>query len=74
MDGMLQPASAATIVKYDARKMEVTHSVFVAENPLIVGEGYRLTFGSRNFFVSGVTTPLERGDLYAIDVREFNDG
>ena len=70
----IQPASSRTILAYAAKKMTVSHSVFVSENPE-VGAGWLMEASDgRKFEVQNTVDHSGVGRVWSLDVAERLNG
>jgi hypothetical protein len=69
----IQPASSSLHLSYDARKQNVTHSIFTNKQIVNVAVGDRVLFGSRTLLVQGVFNLIELKRVWRLDCLEYAD-
>ncbi len=67
----IQAANYDTIEEFARRNLEVTDTVYVATDPEIVGDGYRIKYGDKLLSVVGVKNQAGLDRLWSIHTRRL---
>ena len=65
----LQPAKGSWVLQYQARHINITHSLYFNSIPDI-DTGDVITFGTRTFLVQGFRDLITLGRVFVVDVLE----
>lgn len=66
----VQPVTASWQIQYAARKIDISHSAYLSGN-VVVRNGDKIVFGTRQFLVKGFRNLVELGRVLVVDCQEL---